>query len=209
MVALVSVETVLLVLLVVLVAGLLRSHAEILRRLGPADGAIPEPSASHTSVGAPAAQITGTTLEGDAVRLDLSAHGGPPTLLAFLSSGCSTCAGFWRELAEKRAPAGTRTVIVAHGPDRERPVELRSLARPGVPVVLSSAAWEDYRVPGAPYFVLVDGTIRGEGSAPTWDALVSLLTDALEDQRNAGVDEAFAAAGIAPNDESLYPAGRD
>ena len=35
MVALVSVETVLLVLLVVLVAALLRSHAEILRRLGP------------------------------------------------------------------------------------------------------------------------------------------------------------------------------
>ena len=38
MVALVSVETVLLVLLVVLVAALLRSHAEILRRLGPDDG---------------------------------------------------------------------------------------------------------------------------------------------------------------------------
>ena len=36
MTAIVSVETVLLVLLVVLVAGLLRSHAEILRRLGPA-----------------------------------------------------------------------------------------------------------------------------------------------------------------------------
>ena len=35
MTVLVSVETVLLVLLVVLVAGLLRSHAEILRRLGP------------------------------------------------------------------------------------------------------------------------------------------------------------------------------
>jgi len=37
MVAIVSVETVLLVLLLVLVAGLLRSHAEIMRRLGPAD----------------------------------------------------------------------------------------------------------------------------------------------------------------------------
>ena len=35
MVAIVSVETVLLVVLLVLVAGLLRSHAEILRRLGP------------------------------------------------------------------------------------------------------------------------------------------------------------------------------
>ena len=35
MVALVSVETVLLVLLVILVAGLLRSHGAIMRRLGP------------------------------------------------------------------------------------------------------------------------------------------------------------------------------
>ena len=35
MVALVAVETLLLVLLTLLVAGLLRSHAEILRRLGP------------------------------------------------------------------------------------------------------------------------------------------------------------------------------
>ena len=37
MTALVSVETVLLVLLIVLVAALLRSHAEILRRLGAED----------------------------------------------------------------------------------------------------------------------------------------------------------------------------
>ena len=36
MTVLVACETVLLALLVLLVAGLLRSHAEILRRLGPA-----------------------------------------------------------------------------------------------------------------------------------------------------------------------------
>ena len=41
MVALVSIETVLLVLLVVLVAALLRSHAEILRRLGPESAVAP------------------------------------------------------------------------------------------------------------------------------------------------------------------------
>jgi len=39
-VAIVSVETVLLVLLLVLVAGLLRSHAEILRRLETSGGAV-------------------------------------------------------------------------------------------------------------------------------------------------------------------------
>ena len=41
MVAVVSVETVLLVVIVVLVAALLRSHAEILRRLGPEAAATP------------------------------------------------------------------------------------------------------------------------------------------------------------------------
>ena len=43
MVAIVAVETVLIVLLIVLVAGLLRSHAEILRRLGPAGDAVAPP----------------------------------------------------------------------------------------------------------------------------------------------------------------------
>ncbi|MCL2769812.1 MAG: hypothetical protein FWD42_06860, partial [Solirubrobacterales bacterium] len=38
MTALVACETVVLVLLIVLVAGLLRSHAELLRRLGPPEG---------------------------------------------------------------------------------------------------------------------------------------------------------------------------
>jgi len=51
MTALVSVETVLLVLLLVLVAGLLRSHAEILRRLGPAGEARGEAESRATGVG--------------------------------------------------------------------------------------------------------------------------------------------------------------
>jgi hypothetical protein len=215
-VALVSVETVLLVLLVLLVAGLLRSHAEILRRLGPPEGhdaPIPAPSASRTAAGTPAHPIAGTTPDGDAVTLDFSGGTQHATLLAFLSSGCTTCAGFWEQLGDPLLPDGTRIVIVAHGAERERPAKLRELAPTGVPVVMSSAAWEDYRVPGAPYFVLVDGTVRGEGAAPTWEALASLLRDAIEDRQSARpgstVDETFAAAGIAPDDPSLYPAGRD
>jgi hypothetical protein len=55
MTALVSVESVLLVVLLLLVAGLLRSNAEILRRLGPpgadasAEAAIPQPPARSPS----------------------------------------------------------------------------------------------------------------------------------------------------------------
>jgi hypothetical protein len=210
MVALVSVETVLLVLLVVLVAALLRSHAEILRRLGP-DGAgappLPEPPAgvrAHTS----APELAGITPAGDAVTLTFD---GPPTLLAFLSSGCTSCSGFWDTLGEHRLPAGLQTMIVTRGRDREQRSRVRSLAPPGVPVVMSSQAWEDYAVPGSPYFVLVErGAIQGEGVATTWHALSSLVGDAVEEQREAlDLEERLAAAGIGPDHPSLLPGGRD
>jgi hypothetical protein len=210
MVALVSVETVLLVLLVVLVAGLLRSHAEILRRLGPAEDAGPEVAAPPTGPRSErAASIAGTTPHGDAVALDFEGRASTPMLLAFLSTGCSVCADFWHTLGERRLP-GVQTVIVTHGKERERPKRLRELAPPGVPVVMSSGAFTDYQVPGSPYFVLVDGSVRGEGSAPTWEALSSLVADAIEDDRGGErrterVDDTLAAAGIGPGHPSLYP----
>jgi hypothetical protein len=228
MVALVSVETVLLVLLVVLVAGLLRSHAEILRRLGPAAlesetapltaGLTPARPDSRNQADAPAAAIAGPTPGGDSISLDFEGGAAGPTLLAFLTTGCSTCAGFWDTLGEPRLPAGVQTVIVTRGAERERPARLRSLAPSGVAVVMSSQAWETYAVPGAPYFVLVDRVIRGEGVATTWHALASLVSDAIEDQRETlrstgttrgeRIDDALAAAGIGVDHPSLYPAGR-
>jgi hypothetical protein len=216
MVAIVAVETVLLVLLVVLVAGLLRSHAEILRRLGPAGAAVAPPTVPRRNGDAPAAALTGSTPSGDAIALDFSSGAGAPTLLAFLTSGCSTCAGFWETLGESRLPAGVRTVVVTHGSERESRARLRELAPVEIPVVMSSRAWEDYAVPGAPYFVLVDGGIRGEGVATTWPALASLVGDAIEDHRDAGsggtarahdAERKLAAAGIGPEHPSLYPAG--
>jgi hypothetical protein len=229
--ALVSVETVLLVLLIVLVVGLLRSHAELLRRLGPGDaqpGAAaaqpgpadaqpgPAEAAPRREAGAIAPPVTGTTPIGDAVSLSFGAGASAPTLLAFLTTGCTTCAGFWETLGRHRLPDGVQTVIVAHGADREQPARLLKLAPAGVPVVMSSPAWEDYEVPGAPYFVLVEGGIRGEGVATSWPALSSLVGDAIEDQRPASrtpgarsVDETLSAAGIGPDHPSLYPAGRE
>jgi hypothetical protein len=226
MTAIVSVETVLLVLLVVLVAGLLRSNAEILRRLGSSEAAepggrlVPAPeSAPAREPGAPAAALAGPTPSGDAVSLDFAAAGRAPTLLAFLSSGCGTCAGFWEALGARPLPSAVRTVVVTHGTERERPARLRELAPPGMPVVMSSQAWKDYGVPGAPYFVLVDGAVRGEGVATTWDALSSLVGDAIEDARESElgrpptrgtarahrVERTLAAAGIGPEHPSLYP----
>ncbi len=218
MVALVSVETVLLVVLLVLVAGLLRSNAEILRRLEAASGdgaAIPEPAAPPRVAGAPAAPVAGTTPAGDALALDFTGHRSEPTLLAFLTSGCSTCAGFWDTLGEPRLPGGVRTVVVTHGEERERPARLRTLAPDGVPVIMSSQAWSDYAVPGSPYFVLVDDSIRGEGTASSWPALSSLVSDAIEDRRGSpgqaaradAAERTLAAAGIGPEHPSLYPGG--
>jgi hypothetical protein len=215
LIAIVSVETVLLVLLVVLVAALLRSHAEILRRLGPEGAARPlaEPRPAVRGDG-PAPALSGVTPTGDAVRLAFDGRASTPTLLAFLSTGCTSCAHFFETLGERRAAGGLETVIVTRGADREQRVKLRSLAPPGVPVVMSSDAWQDYSVPGSPYFVLIDGgTVVGEGVATTWQALSSLVTDALAEQREtdgAGerhgrIDERLAAAGVGPDHPSLFP----
>lgn len=236
MTALVSVETILLVLLVVLVAGLLRSHAEILRRLGPEDASgepgeapvaapHPIPQPRRAAAPRPAPALAGTTPTGDPVALAFEGGEGMLTLLAFLTTGCSTCAGFWETLAEPRLPEGVQTVIVTRGSDRERPARVRELAPSGIPVVMSSAAWSDFGVPGAPYFVLVERTVLGEGVATTWQALASLVADAVQDEREAGVsaagsdrlpagarraqriDETLAAGGIGPGHPSLHPAG--
>jgi hypothetical protein len=68
---------------------------------------------------------------------------------------------------------------------------------------MSSDAWTDYQVPGAPYFILVDGAVRGEGVATTWEALASLVHDAVEEER--GIDQVLAANGIGPEHPSLDP----
>lgn len=234
--ALVSAETLLLVLLLALVVGLLRSHAEILRRLGPAgeqigDGAgtgvDPGAAPARRRDGAPAPGISGITPGGDPVGLEF-AGGGPPTLLAFLTTGCGTCAGFWEGLGQAPLPAGAQTVIVTHGRERESPSRLRRLASERVPVIMSSAAWEDYEVPGSPYFVLVERSVRGEGAAATWSALSSLVSDAMADEQAAALDAGgvseppvqaarrpprdldvtLSAGGITPDHPSLRPAGR-
>ncbi len=203
----------------------LRSHAELLRRIGPAGDAalpaIPEPPLVHrTGAARVAAPVAGPTPSGDALSLSFGGAGSTPTLLAFLTSGCSTCAGFWETLGEQRLPPGVQTLIVTQGAERERPSRLRRLAPKGVSVVMSSQAWEDYGVPGAPYFVLVDGSVCGEGVATTWQALSSLVSDAIEDHREAEpgrsgteraarVEATLAAAGITPGDPSLYPGRPD
>jgi hypothetical protein len=228
MTVLVACETVLLALLVLLVAGLLRSHAEILRRLGPppAEGDEPEsratqdprlPTPARRSMTREGKEIVGVTLEREPVKIGLG-DTYPSTLLAFLTSGCGVCESFWKDLREGRRspelPADIRVVAVTKDPTDESPSRLRSLAAPGTPVVMSSAAWNDYGVPAAPYFVYLEGQrIMGEGSANGWKQISSLVRDAIEDLdiasggegRTRDIDRVLASAGIGPGHPSLYP----
>ena len=75
-------------------------------------------------------------------------------------------------------PGGARLLVVTKGSEAESPATIRKLAPTGVHTVLSSAAWSDYRIPVAPYFVLVDGTsgdVIGEGAAATWEQVRDLM----------------------------------
>jgi hypothetical protein len=226
MTALVLLEGVVISILAVLVVGLLRSHAEILRelhQLGATDqGHRTHPPESHvrTEITKPragsirVADIAGATPTGGAAAITVI--GPQPTLLAFLSSGCSTCAGFWDAFAGRVDVPGdeARLVIVTKGSDQESESAIAALAPPHHQLVMSSQAWEDYDVPVSPYFVLVegDGTVAGEGAAMNWAQLSKLVNEATADRRmrsgfrarNARVDRELSAAGIEPGHPSLH-----
>ncbi len=206
MVALVIVSTFVVLVLGVLVAGLLRSHADILRALHDLGAGVGDPaaapagaapvtlSAPHTSPALGAAPaIAGLTPTGDARAISV-ANSDDFTLLGFLSSGCTGCAAFWDALQEPgrlQLPDRTRVVIVTKGSDREVPSEVRARATGRVPVVMSTDAWLEYQVPGSPFFVLVDGASGqkvGQGVASSVGQLAELV-------RRAEHDRAAAAGG--------------
>jgi hypothetical protein len=206
MVALVIVSTFVVLVLGVLVAGLLRSHADILRALHDLGAGVGDPtadgpsafgpapvtmSAPHTSPALGAAPaVAGLTPTGDA-RAIAVANSDDFTLLGFLSSGCTGCAAFWNALQEPdrlQLPDHTRVVIVTKGSDREIPSEVRALTTGRIPVVMSTEAWLEYEVPGSPFFVLVDGASGqkvGQGVASSVRQLSELVRRAEHDRTTA------------------------
>ena len=229
--------------LALLVFGLLRTHAEILRALDRAgislDGEAERSSArvppdrsedGASTEPAGARDVVGTVPAGGPTKVAVTgvSHF---TLLAFLSSGCRTCKRFWEAFAvpDLDLPGGdTRLVIVGQDPAHDSESALAGLIPPGVKAVLSSAAWEDYEVPGSPYFALVDGAggrVVGAGSALSWEQLRDLLQQSLDDagladqprtprrwssrasgrHRRHRADEALRSAGVGPGHPSLYP----
>ena len=203
MTALVVALTVAVLLLAVLVAGLLRSHAEILKALhdlgagleldrsepGPVPVTIDGVRTPRATGAAAPEAVTGTTLDGESVVVALAA--GTDTLLAFLSSGCLTCQAFWDAFSSPHVevPGGARLVVVTKDLDEESGSALTARAPRSVPLLTSTQGWEDFAVPGSPYFVYVDGTGRvvGEGSAATWPAVATLMRQASDDAASGRV----------------------
>lgn len=185
MTAAVVVLAVVVAVLALLVAGLLRSHALILRRLHeaglglddlattdtslprargagaePVDESLRTPRPTDAVAGRPAPDVAGGTPDGGSAGV---AVGGVDhdTVLLFLSSDCTTCQRFWAVLrphADERPalPDGVRLVVVTRGPEHESPAAVAEHGA-GVPVVMSDEAWTAYEVPGSPYAVHVDG----------------------------------------------------
>jgi len=231
----ITVVGMLLAVALLFILALLRSHAEILRRLAALEASLdPDrddggsrrtPPPAHSSppngagAGGAAADISGQTLAGAPVQLTFGA-GSPRTLLAFMGTGCHACVPLWDELRHEPVPtpAGARLVVVTKGPDRERLARLLELAPAWVDVVMSNQAWSDFSISSTPHFVLVDGgEIAGRGSATSWAQITAFLNDAQDDDRihraralgtDARADRAeraLANAGIGPDDPSLFP----
>jgi hypothetical protein len=269
MTVLVVVQGVVILLLAVLVVGLLRSHAEILRALhdlgvnledgAPQGGtktfdlrtradALSSANRGVAPPGTPAAErisdqgmaipedgplgnahdLMGVTPRGDAAAISVHGTDGL-TLLAFLTSGCASCMDFWDAFRDpaNRAVGGPSTslVVLTKGPDAESPASVATLADPDLVTLMSTEAFDDYSVPIAPYFVLVDGSagaVIGEGAAASVEQLSSLMSKALNDagygmgasrsrrevlrglRRAPTADEALEAAGIGPGHPSLH-----
>src|SRR5829696_518076 len=256
MAVLVVLLAVVVALLALLVAGLLRSHAEILRALHTLgvdmDPARVDDNATGVTspVGTPmirsspirsaevpkrpsrrAVDVVGTTPEHDAVSIAV-AGAQHLTLLAFLSSGCGSCLAFWdvfRDGGPVEVPGDARLVCVSKDAGEESVASIKRLAPHDIPTVMSSKAWDDYDVPVAPFFVLLDGEsgeVIGEGAANEWGQVQSLLHTALDDAgmldrkgalkggrrgkpkadllREARADRDLLAAGIRPGDPSLF-----
>lgn len=187
MTVLLIIQSAVLVLLCILVAGLLRSYATVLQRLHELDGGArsttapppfrtasgvvaPPPAALSTTASragatavreewGPAHDLTGVGLTGEVISVR-TVHTEVDTVLVFLSSGCAGCAGFWDDLAHRREATlvgSGRLLVVTKGPESESTGLLADLCPPGVDLLMTTQGWIDYAVPGSPYVVVVDG----------------------------------------------------
>lgn len=179
--------------LLVVVMGLLRSHADILRALADLGASLDPDAPSSAGAGRPggapasrtrASDLTGVGLADEPVSVGVlgASH---TTFVVFLSTTCSTCRPFWEALAAGgAAPAGSRVVVVVQ--EEEDATTVARLAGPRLAVIRSTQAWRDYGVPGSPHVVRVDpdGSVGGEGTGSSWAQVLDLLAAAHRTERS-------------------------
>jgi hypothetical protein len=147
----------------------------------PRNGEVAETSAEDEDEDeANLVSLDGTTPDGQPLSIDLD--GDEPQLVAFLSTSCGICTSLWERLqsgALEEQSAQLRSVVVTKSPSLEDTERVRELTAVGnVPTVMSTQAWEDYEIPGSPYFLLVGGEPRdviGEGPANGWGDVSAMV----------------------------------
>ena len=132
--------------------------------------------------GLPAHDIDGVTPQGSALEIRLDGFD-QLLLLAFLHTECDGCDEFWRGFADGSGlmlPDAVSVIIVTKGPESVDDSAVIGVAA-GVrrySVVMSDAAWANYRVLGYPFFILVDPSLRaivGETVGFGWSDVTSMI----------------------------------
>ncbi len=235
----VVIEAVVLLGLGFLVAGLLASYSGLAERVRRVEGRAPQqsirpdafalsPASGLSESGVTIARLVGQTPFGDEVVLP-SAGVDHDLLVAFLSSGCTSCGSLWADLREAKLPLlpeYLRLVVVTRGATDESPAAIADLAPSDVDVLMSTEIWDAFSTPGSPYFAYVEGAtgrVVGEGTALTWTQVLALVATSSGDgtvaagvgrdlakprsdrERENEVDLLLLNAGILPGDPSLYP----
>lgn len=190
----------------VFVLGLLRSFADIVRRLAQVERALRASQDGETSSTMPdgvlplatsvssavLSDIRGYTTTLEPITIELAEVSTSYLLLAFLSTSCFSCLDIWRDVIAEGEGAAVVTaspgqaatlVILLKDRETENLGKAHALAKDTkVPVLFAGELWDALDVAGSPYFALVDMSTRrlaGAGSARSWGQLKSLATDAM------------------------------
>jgi hypothetical protein len=148
--------------------------ADILRRARPIPTYTDHPTTTPHDV-------AGVTPDGDACRIEV-VEAAAPVLLLFLSAACLGCRDLWEGLHALHAglAGAARLVVVTRDPGEESTEAITALAgdapaTEGIDLVMSSAAYRDYRVAGPPFLSVAaaDG-VRTESVA--WGVEQTLQT---------------------------------
>ena len=125
----------------------------------------------------PATDVSGVGPDGAPVSVSLDDRS-RPLLLVFLSTDCDGCDVFWRGVRDG-PPEDVDVVVVTKGPTVVPDSDVGDLAQgTDTPVVRSDRAWDDYRVTGYPFLVLVDPSTRRivrESVGFAWSDVAALI----------------------------------